>query len=327
MSNEANKRELGTSNADNRPAPDGGRMDRLALLLQSFASVLVIAYLGYRLTEIGWVRILHSLPLVPWFYVLLVLQYCALPVSEIVIYRRVWRRPLERYFPVLLRKRVLNFGVLGYLGEGYFALWARQALGLNNRRIFGAIKDVDILSALVSNFAVILLVIAFMGTREFQIFVAPAPNFLKDFTIFGGVVVLAILAIVIFRRHILSLDHQSLAFVLTCHVTRLAIVFLLQVSQWVVVLPNVPKSIWLAFLTAQLVMTRIPLLPSQDLMVLGLGVALASIIDVPEAAVTGMFVAAGGLNQLANLVVFTWTSVSSRWNNNKPYKPAMGPGG
>jgi hypothetical protein len=72
----------------------------------------------------------------------------------------------------------------------------------------------------------------------------------------------------------------------------------------------VPMTTWLVFLTAQMVMTRIPFLPSQDLMVLGLGVALSSVVDVPAIAVAGMFVAAGALSQIANLVIFGWTSVA-----------------
>ena len=283
---------------------------RFAKWLQIAGSIGVIGFLAYRLTEIGWAEVGRSLPQTVWFYVLFAGQYLAIPATELVIYRRVWHRRDGANMPVLLRKRVLNFGVLGYLGEAYFALWVRQTLGAVKPPALSTVKDVDVLSAIASNVATIVLVIAFLLTGQLQAFVASTPGFLKYFSIFAGIVAIAIVGVIVFRRRILSLETRTLAFVAACHAIRLIVIFALQVGQWAVVLPMVPMTTWLVFLTAQMVMTRIPFLPSQDLMVLGLGVALSSVVDVPAIAVAGMFVAAGALSQIANLVIFGWTSVA-----------------
>ena len=277
--------------------------------LQLLLGVGVIGFLVYRLNAIGWAAIWHALPRNFWFYALFAVWYLAIPVSECFIYRRLWNCRLSHPLPILLRKRVLNFGILGYLGEGYFAYWAHHNLGLSMHRALAAIKDSDILSALVSNFATVALVVVFLSTGELQTYVGSMPHFPELFVVFGGVVFIAILTVILLRRRIFAVDTRGAIFVTACHMARLIVMMLAQVGQWSSVLPHVAMATWLTFLTAQMVMTRIPFLPSQDLMNLGLGVALASVVDAPAAAIAGIFVATGALSQIVNLIVFGATAV------------------
>ena len=83
--------------------------------LQLLLGVGVIGFLVYRLNAMGWVAIWHALPRNIWFYALFAVWYLAIPVAECFIYRRLWDCRLSHPLPILLRKRVLNFGILGYL--------------------------------------------------------------------------------------------------------------------------------------------------------------------------------------------------------------------
>lgn len=277
--------------------------------LQLLLGVGVIGFLVYRLNAMGWVAIWHALPRNIWFYALFAVWYLAIPVAECFIYRRLWDCRLSHPLPILLRKRVLNFGILGYLGDGYFAYWAHQNLGLSLHRALAGIKDADILSALVSNFATVALVVAFLSTGELQTYVRSVPHFPELFLVFGGAVFVAILTAIVLRHRIFTVDTRGAACVTACHMARLIVMMLAQVGQWASVLPHVAMTTWLTFLTAQLVMTRVPFLPSQDLMNLGLGVALASVVDAPPVAIAGIFVATGALSQITNLIVFGGTAL------------------
>jgi hypothetical protein len=100
----------------------------------------------------------------------------------------------------------------------------------------------------------------------------------------------------VFRKSIFALSRRDALIVGALHVTRLLIVFALQIAQWSAALPQVPAAEWLMFLAAQLLLTRIPFLPNRDVMMTWVGVALAAAVTAPQAQVASMFLAAGTLS-------------------------------
>ena len=97
------------------------------------------------------------------FWSVFILYYLSTPLCEWLIYRGLLRIP-NAGTAALLRKEITNDLLLGYLGEFYFYTWARQWARLV-ASLFGAIKDVTILSAVVSNvltMAFLLLGIAYV---------------------------------------------------------------------------------------------------------------------------------------------------------------------
>jgi hypothetical protein len=92
------------------------------------------------------------------FWAAFLLYYTAAPISEWVIFRRLWNIPLDG-FGALLRKLVSNEILLGYMGEVYFYAWARRHAQITTAP-FGALKDVTILSALAGNVVTLLMVAA-----------------------------------------------------------------------------------------------------------------------------------------------------------------------
>jgi hypothetical protein len=109
----------------------------------------------------------------------------------------------------------------------------------------------------------------------------------------------------------MGVPFRMAAKVTAIHGGRVLLILLLQTAQWAVVFPHVTFLTWLLFLTAQMVLTRLPFLPNQDLMLVGLGLSLTHYVNAPEAAVAGMFLVSGALFQAFNLGCFLLTAFGS----------------
>ena len=76
---------------------------RAAKVIQYSLLAAVIVYLIYKLSTVGWAEVFGALPETPLFYLLFLLRYLALPLSEIPAYELVWKRPLWRHFTAFIR--------------------------------------------------------------------------------------------------------------------------------------------------------------------------------------------------------------------------------
>ena len=112
----------------------------------------IVGYLIYKLYQIGFTQVIESLPLNPLFYLLFILIYFSLPLSEIFIYGVKWNFRGFRAFLVFVQKKVLNTDVLGYSGEFYLFYWAKDKLKIPSVEAMKFIKDNNILSSLSSTF-------------------------------------------------------------------------------------------------------------------------------------------------------------------------------
>lgn len=260
----------------------------------------MLALVGWQLGGIGWRTLWDALPHQPAFYLLFTLRYLAIPVSDMLIYQFLWGIGLWRHLDVFLQKRALNFGVLGYAGEAYFVCWATGGLARPVRAVAMAVKDVNILSAMVSNLFT-LLCLALMtgaGGLAFDRLVAWVGT--GSLLALAGVCVSATLLPWCLRRHFLVLTRAQCGHVLFQHAVRLVVVSVLQILQWALVLPAVSLTSWLLLLTASMVINRLPLLPNKDLLVVGGALVVVDVAGLPEAAVAAVFVANAGLSQLFN---------------------------
>ena len=277
--------------------------------LQMLVAAGVLWLLASKLASIGWAEVWAALPATPWFYLIFLMMFFAFPVAELMVYRTMWHVDFKGQFGVFVRKRVYNYAVLSYSGEAYLAFWARRRLALKDRVIFATIKDSNILSALASNSFTVILLAAFFITGQLSVITDADPSY-QSYLILAALVGVILVPVVLkFRRHIISLEPSVARRVFLIHLVRLVLMLLLQTAQWAVVLPEVPFTTWLLFLTAQLVLTRIPFLPNTDLLLAGLGLTLMGYLDAPQATVASMFVAAGALWQGMNFIAFIATSV------------------
>lgn len=277
---------------------------RIVKVLRGVMLAVICGLLAYQLSDIGWGDIWNALPQQPWFYVILLLMYLLLPTSEAVIYSRLWGVRLRESMPVFFRKRVLNADVLGYSGEVYLYLWAKDRLPMAKKEIMASIKDNLIVSSMASLTAAILLLGVLLATG----FVA-----LGDFVdntaqlYVGGSVVLGLLGgllMVRFRRVLFSLPRRDVQVLGAVHVSRFLLGYVLQVLQWWVVLPGAPFETWALLLVVFVLINRIPFLPSSDLVFVSAGAGLSPMLDVPVAPVVGMLLVRSAIDRLLNAAFF-----------------------
>jgi hypothetical protein len=266
-------------------------------------AVAVVAFLYVRLNDIGWAETWAALPRAPMFYVFFAVAYWVLPLAEMLIYRALW--PIRwRALPVFIRKRVYNELMFDYSGEAYLYLWAKDAVPGSARGILSTIKDVNLLSGLTSNSLTLLMLPVVILGGQVRLLEAPGSHPLVPLLLCAVLALLLMTMLYVFRRRIFALSRKDALVVGGLHVTRLLTIFALQVAQWSAALPQVPVGEWLMFLAAQLLLTRIPFLPNRDVMMMWLGVAMATAVAAPKAQVASMFLAAGALSLATHALMY-----------------------
>ncbi|WP_375201678.1 hypothetical protein [Hyphococcus sp.] len=280
--------------------------------LQYALLAAIVVYLLYKLTHVGWREVIGSLPESPWFYLFFVLRFLALPISELALYEIVWSRPLVRHFFVFIRKRVYNFAVMGYSGEAFLTIWARRCLSLPHKTILVGVKDNNLLSAFASNAATVVLLLTLAATGGLKAGLDAFPGarwlFALAFLSAGTLSVL----VMIFRDKLMALPKGVMPRLIGVHGGRQALIILLHAAMYASALPGAPVMAWMTFIAMQLVLSRVPFLPNQDIVYLGAALSLAPIVGAPEAAVAGMLVAEAGLSQIFNIAMFFATAHLAR---------------
>lgn len=268
----------------------------------------IVAYLTYELTTIGWGEVARSLPTTPWFYVLLLLMYGTLPLTEGVLYGTAWGARYRDLLPVLFRKRVLNNDVLGYSGEAYFSLWARRETNLGTGTVLRTVKDNVVLSSVASTSVAFGLLAVFFVTGQIELLRQYLPS--EAYTLGAGVAVLILLvsAVVAFRHSLLSLPSSLLWLFAAGHLTRFVLNNGFQVTQWAVVIPEVSVGSWITLLALHIVINQVPFVPSRGLVFMSAGVGLSGPLQIPEAALASMLLAQTLLDRALNFLTYAGTS-------------------
>ena len=233
-------------------------------------SLISLAILAVALDQLRGTPVAHILSLVPrrvGFWLVFAAAYVATPASEWIIYRRLWTIPASG-FVALLRKRVTNEIVLGYLGEVYFYTWVRRTGLITRAAPFGAIKDTAILSALTGNAVTLVMLAAampFFGLLQLG---------LGGKTMIGSLGVLAVtsFAMLLLRRRLFTLPQRELLRIAAIHLTRIGATIGLTTLMWHLVLPAVGIVWWLVLATLRQLLSRLPLIPNKDLAFVGLAV-------------------------------------------------------
>lgn len=277
-------------------------------MLIGVISLAMVAGLVRELLRFGLAGIDKAAPDAPLFYLLFLCVYLNNPVGDYVIFRGLWRIPFVRGLAALLKKRIANDVVVGYTGDLYFYLWARQNAPMVAAP-FGAVKDVAILSAIAGNGLSLALLAVALGLggglmTEDQYGIAAG-----SFAIIAAVS----LPFLIFSNRVFSLPADRLWWVFGIHALRIVTGFVFVAAAWHVALPSVPIGMWLFLAAARLLTSRIPLASNSDLlfatfaiMLIGEGEALSQLIAFSaactlllHAALTLLF----GLQSLSRLKI------------------------
>lgn len=286
---------------------DTDRGKRVLRITRLIFAAGIIALLVYQVSGIGWERVLRALPTHPVFYLLVIGMYLLLPATEAIIYSRIWKlRPLE-CLPIMIRKRVLNVDVVGYSGEVYLFAWAKERVAAPARALMGAIKDNLIVSSAASLAAAALLIGGLLLTGHIALddFIdQPSPLYIVLGTLAATFIGAAVYR---FRGFIFSLPRHILPILGAAHLGRFCLGYVLQVAAWWIVLPAASFQTWALLLVVFVVINRIPLLPSSDLVFVSAGAGLSPLLDVPVAPVVGMLLVRSAIDRLLNLLLFTST--------------------
>lgn len=243
-----------------------------------------------------------SMPTDPAFYLVFLAIYAIQPLSDFIIFRRLWGLPPAAIVAVL-RKMVANEVLLGYSGEAYFYAWVRARLKMVAAP-FAAIKDVSILSAVVGN-VVTLALLALAAPFAFTFL---PPHLVKP--IVGSITIMLILSLAVlgFRRQIFSLPARDLWWIFAVHLARTIVYTLLLGLCWHLALPNVQLGLWILLVTGRQLVARLPLVPNKDIVFAGLALLLVG-NDPSVARLVGITVA---LTLVSHILVFALTAVLGR---------------
>ena len=219
-------------------------------------------------------------------------------------------------------KKILNSDVIAYSGEAFLFGYGKQFWKEKTQYIFNVIKDNNIISAFTSTMTAILLltILTYFG----QV------NFLEFLTINTGTMIgIGVFAIVVigaglfFRKRIISFDTPTTLKIFGIHQSRILLVYTLDVLQCIVALPLIPYDIWFTFLAIQIIYTRIPFLPSQDILLLGVYAKITEIYDFPQAEIMAVYLMIAALTKLLNLGFYSFFALNKMNLKQEEEKPTF----
>ena len=275
------------------------RMRHISRRVFSLAFLVVIGTVLYnQLKGTDWSAVLRSLPTSPWFYLLFLIRFFWLPVTEVLCYSAIWSINLFRHFGAFLLKYILKSSVTGLTGDMYFVVWAVRTLHISYRRAVSAVKDVTLLSAAAANTVAVVVLGGYLLFGDLTLMRSVQPEAVG--IIIGvtlGTAFLSLLLIV-FRGKVLGVSSRVMWRILGYHVVRSAGAIVLLGLQWTVGLPGVGFTAWISLLIVDLLVARTPALPAREFLFLSLALALADTIDAPEVQVTALFLTDTALRQV-----------------------------
>jgi hypothetical protein len=269
--------------------------------------ILLLAILGYSLTQLGWSHICDARPHALSFYLVLVLPFFIQPVADLIIYRNLLGVGRLLPFSVMLRKRYMNNVMVDYSGEAYFFLWARKNLNLKKGVLLHAVKDSNILSAGAGLAVVWLMLLALVesGVMKLPAFL---PASLWTVVSVGSLPLVLCLALILGGRRVTALSRGDVATTFAIHLARSIAALSLEFALWWLsgALPS--ATVCLEFVALRLLITRLPFVPSKELVFVGVGIAAAGLLDVsaPRVAAVLVVMTAFSLLQEFALVGLPW---------------------
>ena len=297
-----------TTAIDMEPVVAAAKRSRFSAsgIFSALISVVVLIVIGRQSDGFDLAHIRGMIPSSPAFWAVYSVYFLAVPLSEWIIYRRLWNIPLAG-IGALLRKLVSNELLLGYLGDAQFYAWARSRINMVTAP-FGAVKDTAILSALTGNIITLMMVIA-----AWPLLVSGAAGIEMRSTFMGlGVVLVTSFAIMLLRQRLFSLPRKDLHFIASVHTVRTLGKLALGAVLWHMVLPQVALSLWLLLSTLRMLVSRLPLVPNKDVVFAGLAVFLLG----HEVEIADLMAMMAGLVLFSNLVAgaaFSTADLAEAW--------------
>ncbi len=280
---------------------------RVMRLLRGALTLLLLGFVIWRLGHIGWNNIAKAASFTPAMLLIFGLCYAIQPGADFLVYRRLWRLPVQA-LPAFFRKRALNEGVMDYSGEAWMLDWARRRNIGSLSTVGSALKDVNLLSILTSHFLTLIVVASLMATGLLDRVFAQNAQLISTVRVGSIFVLLMLAAMLVLQKRYMRLARRDVWFVSIIHVARVVCFYLCSMLLWSAAVPGVAFSDWPLFAGAQLLASRLPFVPNRDLMMAGVGVALAPALGVHAPAVASLFVITSTSYLALNLCTTLMTS-------------------
>lgn len=251
------------------------------VLLRWGIPLLLLAIIGYRLTQLGWDAIWQARPASAGFYALLVAQFFLQPLGDYCVYRNLWGRAHTPPMAVILRKRLMNTFMLDYSGEAFFYFWVQRNLSLPPGMAVHGIKDSNLMSGGAGLAMVWILASILLALGGLHIPALPGQGWL--YALLGTVPLVLCAVLILAHRKVTVLSRAQLLATFGIHFLRACLVLGIEFGLWRLsgALPDAVAA--LQFVTLRLVITRLPIIPNKDLIFVGVGMAAAG---AAHAAVT-----------------------------------------
>ena len=257
--------------------------------LRLVVPILILAFLGYSLTKIGWTQVWRARPASLGFYVVILLPAFVQPLADLMIYRSLWNVGDALRLSVLLRKQYLNNSILGYSGEAYFFFWAQRNLDVRTDSLLHAIKDSNVLSggAGLTMLWIVLAALMAAGAQD-----APWISSLRLGSIVSICLVPLVLCLALFvgGKRVTTLSRGQMARTFAVHLARSSIVLVLTFFQWWLsgALPS--ALVCLEFVGMRFLFSRLPLVPYKGLVWVGVAITVAGMMHLSPARVAATLI-------------------------------------
>lgn len=269
----------------------------------------IVLLLGWNLWQTGWREVLRALPTTPLFYIAFAGIYFTLPVAESFLFSRLWQTRKRALFLALMKRRVFNKDVMGYSGEVYLYMWAKNKVKVGERNVRLSMKDNLIVSSIISTLFPLSLLAVFLLAGWVTLPFGWDEHTSKVLMAGGGLLV-GVLTLVLTRlkRVLFHQSGKNLLYMAAIHVSRLAVSMGLTLFQWASVAPEISLPTWFLFLSIQIIVTRLPV-PSVDLLFATVSMSIASQTEVAASLMAGIVLTHAVLDKTSNALWFTGISL------------------
>lgn len=285
---------------------------RLGWLLQPLRWIIpavLVFYICRQFLRLDVAHVWESKPTSILFYGALGLSFFVQPLADLTIYRCLWGVGRRLPLSLLLQKRFLNLFLLDYSGEAYLMAHATRDLKLPRSLVVHSVKDANILSAGAG--LVTLTGLSLSGGAQSLLDLQSAP-FSQAWLALVPVALCGVL--VLARRQMTALSFGQLAVVFAIQMTRSIAALAIECLIWWLSGALQDATTCIAFVTLRLLVSRLPLIPSKDLIFLGLGLKVLDGAGMSAAAVAAVLVLLPASHYLLNLALvgLPWLALRPR---------------
>jgi hypothetical protein len=262
------------------------------------ATLLVL--LGYDLLHIGLAQVWSARPNALLFYVFGTVPFFIPPLTDLIIYRHLWKVGAELRYSVMLRKQCLN-NVIDYSGETYFLISCQRTIGVPTNVKLHAIKDSNVLSAgagFVTLCLGLILLLALDGKALSGFSLA------GSWTIFAfSFVPLALcIALVIGGGRLTTLTRGEMASTFALHLLRSGTVLFFTYLCWFFSGALPTAALCLDFVVLRQLITRLPIVPSKPLLYAEVALVAAGSMNVSQPRVAAVIIITTIISQVLGII-------------------------